>query len=154
MTLAVSIPGGAELALEHLVLDVNGTITNRGALIAGVEERIADLCSTLAVHLVSADTFGTLDSIAELLRARTTTAHSGEDKLRALDLLGRKQCAAIGNGANDVLVLEAAALGLAVLGPEGASAAALRAADVVCASALDALDLLLEPKALAATLRP
>ena len=51
------------------------------------------------------------------------------------------------------VVLEAAALGLAVLGPEGASAAALRSADVVCASAADALDLLLDPKALSATLR-
>ena len=59
----------------------------------------------------------------------------------------------IGNGANDVLVLEGAALGIAVIGPEGASSAALRAADVVCASIVDALDLLLEPRALTATLR-
>jgi soluble P-type ATPase len=40
-----------------------------------------------------------------------------------------------------------------VLGPEGAAAGALRAADVVCASILDALDLLLDERALAATLR-
>ncbi len=59
----------------------------------------------------------------------------------------------IGNGFNDVLVLEAAPLSLVVLGPEGASSAALRAADVVCATATDALDLLLEPTALSATLR-
>ena len=60
----------------------------------------------------------------------------------------------IGNGANDALVLEAAAVSFAVLGPEGASAAALRSADIVCASATDALDLLLDPQALSATLRP
>jgi soluble P-type ATPase len=70
-----------------------------------------------------------------------------------LDQLGREKCAVIGNGTNDVLVLEAAAIGFAVLGPEGASAAALRSADIVCASAADALDLLLEPRALSATLR-
>ena len=71
-----------------------------------------------------------------------------------LDELGRHRCVVIGNGANDVLVLEAAALSFAVLGPEGASAAALRSSDVVCASATDALDLLFDPKALSATLRP
>ena len=81
-------------------------------------------------------------------------ARSGEDKLRQLDQLGRERCAVIGNGANDVLVLESCALGFAVIGPEGASAAALRAADVVCSCAVDALDLLLEPTALSATLRP
>jgi hypothetical protein len=50
--------------------------------------------------------------------------------------------------------LEAARLGFAVVGQEGASAATLRAADVVCGSILDALDLLVRPDALAATLRP
>jgi soluble P-type ATPase len=74
--------------------------------------------------------------------------------VKTLDALGRDRCAVIGNGANDVLALEAAAIGFAVLGPEGASAAALRVADIVCASAADALDLLLDPEALAATLRP
>jgi soluble P-type ATPase len=60
----------------------------------------------------------------------------------------------VGDGANDELVLAAAALGIVVIGPEGASARALMVADVVCASVLDALDLLLSPMALAATLRP
>jgi soluble P-type ATPase len=154
MTLTVAIPGRPELELEHLVLDMNGTITNRGALIDGVERRLARLLATLSLQLVSADTFGTLGSIAELLRARPVKIGSGEDKLRELDRLGRERCVVIGNGANDVLVLEAAALGLAVIGPEGASAAALQAADVVCPSPIHALDLLLEPRALASTLRP
>jgi hypothetical protein len=30
MTLVVPIPGGIELTLEHLLLDVNGTLTYRG----------------------------------------------------------------------------------------------------------------------------
>jgi soluble P-type ATPase len=51
-------------------------------------------------------------------------------------------------------MLGEAALGIAVVGPEGAASASLAAADVVCGSILVALDLLLEPRALAATLRP
>jgi hypothetical protein len=41
-----------------------------------------------------------------------------------------------------------------VLGPEGLSRAALTAAAVTCPSIQAALDLLLDPKALGATLRP
>ncbi len=153
MTLIVAIPGRAALELEHLLLDVNGTLTNRGALLGEVEDKLAALREEIAIQLVSADTFGTLDQIAERLGVPAISAHTGADKLRLLDELGRHRCAVIGNGANDVLVLGAAALGFAVIGPEGASPAAIRAADVVCASAADALDLLLEPRALAATLR-
>jgi soluble P-type ATPase len=154
MTVVIPIPGGTELRLEHLLLDVNGTLTERGALIDGLQARVAALRGSISIHLVSADTFGTLGQVAQQLRVTGVTAASGEDKLRKLDQLGRDRCAVIGNGANDALVLEAAALGVAVLGPEGASAAALRAADVICQSAADALDLLLEPIALSATLRP
>lgn len=154
VALTLAIPGLPELPLTHLLLDVNGTLTNRGALLSGVQARVAQLREMLTIHLVSADTFGTLEPIANQLQAHAVSVRSGDDKLRHLDRLGRNRSAVIGNGANDVLVLEAAALGLAVIGPEGASTAALRAADVVCLSVTDALDLLLEPKALSATLRP
>jgi soluble P-type ATPase len=153
MTVEVCIPGLAALHLEHLLLDVNGTLTNRGSMVAGVQARVAELRNRFEVHLLSADTFGTLDSITELLDVSGMRAASGEEKLRELDRLGHDRCAVVGNGANDALVIAAAAVGV-VVGPEGVSGAALMAADVVCTSAAEALDLLLEPKALAATLRP
>lgn len=153
MTLLIAIPGRAKLRLDHLFLDVNGTLTNRGVLIDGVSERLGRLRETLEIRLVSADTFGTLEAIAERLDVAAVRAAGGEEKLRLLDELGRDRCAVIGNGANDVLVLQAAAVSFAVLGPEGASGAALQSADVVCASVSVALDLLLDPQALSATLR-
>lgn len=153
MSLLLSIPGRDDLRLDHLILDVNGTLTNRGVLLDGVEERLGRLRDGLEIHLVSSDTFGTLDSIARQLKVDALRAASGADKVGKLNALGAHRCAVIGNGANDVGALEAAAIGFAVLGPEGASAAALRAADVVCASAVDALDLLLDPTSLSATLR-
>lgn len=153
MTLAISIPGRGELRLDYLMLDVNGTLTNRGALIEGIEERLHRLRDALDIGLVSADTFGTLDAVAERLGVRAVRARTGKHKLSILDELGRDRCAVIGNGANDASVLDAAALGFAILGPEGTSALALGAADVLCASANEALDLLLDPRALTATLR-
>jgi soluble P-type ATPase len=62
-----SIPGLADLELEQLMLDVNGTLTNRGALIPDLAPRIARLNDSLDIHLVSADTFGTPNAIAQRL---------------------------------------------------------------------------------------
>jgi soluble P-type ATPase len=50
-------------------------------------------------------------------------------------------------------MLTAAALGIAVLGPEGAAAATLAAAHVIAPDILAALDLLAHPQRLVATLR-
>jgi len=135
------------------VLDLNGTLTNRGELIEGVTERLTRLGARLEVHVLSADTFGTLAAVTAGLGARVHAVADGEEKARHVAALGADRCAAIGNGANDAPMLEAAALGIAVVGPEGAAASAVRSADVVCASILDALDLLLDERALVATLR-
>lgn len=67
--------------------------------------------------------------------------------------LGRGNTVCIGNGRNDKLMLQAAALGIAVIGPEGASLDAIHAADIVVPDILAALDLLCNPLRLVATLR-
>lgn len=151
--IAVEIPGRGQLELSHLVLDVNGTLTARGELLDGVAERLAGLREALTVHLLSADTFGTLAEVAAALGAEPCSVRTGEEKASFLAELGADRCAAVGNGANDVPMLEAAALAIAVLGPEGAAGASLRVAHVVCCSILDALDLLLDGRSLVATLR-
>ena len=103
--------------------------------------------------MLSADTFGTMGELADELGLRATRISLGSEKKLFIEGLGVERCAAIGNGSNDHLMLSAAAIAIAVVGPEGASARALAAADVVCSSILDALDLLLDERVLVATLR-
>jgi len=67
--------------------------------------------------------------------------------------LGAPGTVAVGNGRNDTLMLAAAALGIGVVLAEGAATVALQSADIVCTGILPALDLLLHPLRLAATLR-
>lgn len=153
MTLTLDIPGMARLELDVLLLDVNGTLTDRGELIEGVPERIAALRATFAVHLLSADTYGTLNEVAQVLEVQHRRAATARDKAVVLESLGAARSVVVGNGANDADVLAAAALGIAVIGPEGASTRALSAADLVCRSITEALDLLADPRALTATLR-
>lgn len=152
MPLTFSIPG-RDLELEYVLFDLNGTLTDRGRLIEGVPERLERLGRSATIQLLSADTFGTLTQIAAALDLEPRRVASGEEKRDAVEQLGRSACAAVGNGLNDVLMLEAAALSIAIGGPEGASARALVAADVVCRSIIEALNLLLDERALVATLR-
>jgi P-type E1-E2 ATPase len=152
----LDIPGREILELEHLVLDLNGTITLDGEVLAGVSQRLAALSENLAVLMVTADTRGQATAIAERLGvelALVTPGDEAEQKRALVERLGAERVVAIGNGANDAAMLQTAALGVAVLGPEGLAAEALRAADVVTASILDALHLLLHPRRLVATLR-
>jgi P-type E1-E2 ATPase len=151
--LTVPIPG-RPLELAHVLFDLNGTLTDRGRLIEGVPDGLARLAGRVTVHLLSADTFETLDEVAARLAIAPQRVTSGEDKRRLIEELGSSACAAVGNGANDVPMLESAALAIAVIGSEGASARALAASDVVCRSIGEALDLLADERALVATLRP
>lgn len=154
MGLGVDIAGRGSMEFKSLVLDLNGTISAHGSLIPGVADHLTQLRDTLEVVLLSADTFGTAAAVAGRLSARLEQIRSGHDKQAVIERLGAAQCVAIGNGANDIGMLSAAGLGIAIIGPEGASAQAIAAADIVCASILDGLALLNEPKAINATLRP
>ena len=141
VTIRREILGARPLELDHLLLDVNGTIANRAHLIEGVEERIGRIRDQLEVHLLSADTLHNLDETAARLGVAATRVTNGTEKRDYAVELGPERCAAVGNGINDVPMLEAVRLGIVVVGPEGAGGPTVRAADVVCASILDALDL-------------
>jgi len=152
----LDIPGWGTIELEHLVLDLNGTVALDGEVIPGVAERLAALAAYLAVHLVTADTHGRAGEIGERLRVRLLHIAPGDEagqKQALVERLGAERVTAIGNGVNDARMLSAAALGIAVLGPEGLAVEALQAADVVVGRIEDALDLLLHPRRLVATLR-
>ncbi len=154
--LTISIPGGATLIIEHLVLDYNGTLAVDGELLPGVAVRLNALAADVQVHVVTADTFGKAGAALDGVHCTLSILPpGGQDaaKLAVIQNLGPEHVAAFGNGRNDRLMLKTAALGVAVLGGEGASVATLLAADVVAPGIEPALDLLLHPLRLVATLR-
>ncbi len=152
----IDIPDFGVLRLAHIMLDFNGTLAVDGNPVDGVKEKLGRLSSALAVHILTADTFGKVR--AEMADVPCTITVLGpDDQARAkescVQQLGADAVVAVGNGRNDRLMLQTAALGIAVLLEEGASALTLQAADVVCKDILSALDLLSNPKRLIATLR-
>ena len=154
--LAIEIPGAGALRLEHLVLDYNGTIALDGGLIVGVADRLRALAQTLQAHVVTADTFGRAHAELVGLPCTLSVLPPGDQDVRKLEYiraLGVDRVVAIGNGRNDRAMIEAAALGIAVIQGEGAAVGTVLAADVAVSSVLDALDLLAAPLRLVATLR-
>lgn len=152
----VDIPGFGRLSLKNLVLDYNGTMALHGEPIAGVRECLQSLAPDLSIHAITADNFGTVrERLAGYPCTIEILARGGEDlaKQRFVERLGAEGVVCIGNGRNDRRMLEAAALGIVVVGREGAAGESLRVADIAVASINDALDLLLHPLRLVATLR-
>jgi soluble P-type ATPase len=153
--LSIEIPGFGKFPIRHLVLDLNGTLTVDGEMIPGVRERIKYLSGKLDIHILTADTLGTAAGISHDLPVtlhvipENDQVKAKKEYLRGLPL----RSVAIGNGRNDTGMLVKATLGIAVLGPEGASLEAIHAADVVVRDINDALDLLVHPDRLKATLR-
>jgi soluble P-type ATPase len=153
----IAIPGkGETLELEHLVLDFNGTLALDGKIKPGVAALLGELAKDLQVHIVTAGTFGGVEKEVQdipcLLRILHGADQTGQ-KARYVEELGTEHTVCIGNGRNDRAMLEGAKLGILVIQEEGAATASLLAADVVCRDIVTALQLLLQPLRLTATLR-
>jgi soluble P-type ATPase len=154
--LEIEIVGHRPLRLAYLILDYNGTIAVDGKIIADVKQRLEVLSKSLEIHVLTADTFGGVCSELSGFACQLSVIGSGNQVQAKLDYIRQLGCegaVCIGNGRNDFLMLKEAALGIAVIQAEGACTEAILAADVVTNSVLDALDLLLRPLRLIATLR-
>lgn len=153
--ISVEIPGRGLLEISHLAVDLNGTLATDGNVPAEVEQRLRELASVLVVHVLTADTFGTASRLAGS-GIQVTVLDPGDQvaaKAAAILAFGVTHTVAIGNGMNDEAMLREAALGILVIGQEGAAVRSLLAADLVVRSIEDALDLLRIPKRLVASLR-
>jgi len=153
----ISLPGrDITRELSNLILDLNGTLTVDGNLIEGVKPRLNEMKTDLQIYLVTSDTLGCGAKVAEELEIpifKVGNEQGGEDKLDFLNTIGPEETIMIGNGYNDRLILENAALSIAVIGPEGCCTQAVQQADLVVNNIVDALDLLLKPMRIIATLR-
>lgn len=151
-----NVPGVGNYNLEHLVMDVNGTLAVDGQLIDGVSAKIASLRGQLTVHLLTADTHGRqaiIDQQLGLTAVRITPGGESLQKAEYVRRLGVERVVAIGQGANDADMLAAAQLGICVMSIEGTAKETLFASDLVAPTILSALELLEKPMRIAASLR-
>lgn len=153
----IEIPGRNLLTIKNVVFDYNGTLAVDGQMLPGVAEKLTALAdSGYAVYILTADTFGCAANFCQDLPVNLTIfgdANIAADKEAFVKTVDPAVTATIGNGQNDQAMFSASALAIAVLGQEGVCVKSLLAADIVVSSPLDAMELLLKPKRLVATLR-
>jgi soluble P-type ATPase len=154
--IAIDIPGYGHIGIKHLVCDYSGTLSTDGIMVDGVREHLYKLVEHVAIHILTADTHGKVESELEGIRCNLVVVKGeGQDAQKEAYIrhLGPQSILAIGNGNNDRKMLAAARIGIAVCLKEGVSADAMKSAAVMVPSPNDALDLLLFPNRLRATLR-
>lgn len=152
----LNIPGRGIIQLQHLVCDVNGTLAVDGQLAEGVARSLRTLQDRLNVHLLTADTHGRQHLIDQQLNIQAVRVQPGGESAQKADYvrgLGAGCVAAIGQGANDKAMLKTAALGICVLSMEGVAVETLLAADLLVPDVVPALELLVKPLRIAASLR-
>lgn len=149
-----NIPGQGELELRTVILDLNGTISVAGSVPAGVEERIGQL-KTLGLKFVlfTGNTRNDADQLSKDLGIKWKLAKSGEDKRNLVLGLEPEHCVSIGNGLIDLELMKAVKLRIVTLQAEGVHVQTLLNSDIVVPNINDALDLLIDPQRLIATLR-
>ena len=106
--LSVDIPGYGVLRLRWLISDFNGTLACDGKLIPEVIPLIRLVSEDLAIHVVTADTFGLAEAQLSGLPVKLTIlAPHGQDqgKLDYVRQLGAQYAVCLGNGRNDMLML-------------------------------------------------
>ena len=153
--LHIRIPGREYLGLSHLILDYNGTIAEDGQIIESIRPRLEELSRYLSIYVITADTHGTAAQRCQGLPLQVLTfptTEVGQIKAREVRKL-TGGVVTIGNGFNDIQMSDAADLSICVMGAEGCCSALISHTDVTVTSIEAALDLLLIPGRLRATLR-
>jgi len=155
----IDIPGFGSRIIQTIVTDYTGTLSYHGRLTTGVASRLRRLRKFVHLEIVTADTYGTA---RQQLRGIATPhmLKKGRQDIEKRDFAKRfslKNVAAFGNGNNDRLLLrlvrKSGGLAIAVDNGEGCALDAVLNANISIFGAADALDLVLKPNALKATLR-
>jgi len=152
----IDIPNFKTLNITDIVCDYNGTIALDGKVLPEIKKLFKQLSSKYTMHVITADTFGSvyeqLKDYDAKIKVLSSDNHT-QEKADYIDMLGAKNCVALGNGNNDKEMLQKAAIGISILGDEGCARDSLFNSDLSCTTITQALSLLLNTKRLIATLR-
>ena len=152
----IHIPSLKEINIKNILFDFNGTLAKNGKVGKKRKHLLQKICETYKVYVITADTFGSVQKELKDLNLEVIVLSSNnhtKEKKEFLKILGKENTIALGNGKNDAKMLKSAIVSIAILGDEGCAKETLLASDIVCKSIVDAMELLLYPKRLIATLR-
>jgi len=153
--ISIQRPGMESLELHFVLIDFEGTLAMDGRVHPKAKDKVNLLSKRVTVYIFTKSSKEKVEETLKKMKAEIlymTEGDSSQQKLDVLQRLGPHQTAVIGNGFDDVQIMEQAGLGMCVIGKEGSSPEAVAKADLVVTSVLDALDFLLKPLRQGATL--
>lgn len=141
-------PGQNPLEIEFLFIDFEGTLATDGRVHPKAKDKINLLSKRTQIYIFTKGEEKVVGDILKKVKAEViylTGEETSREKLGLLRHLGEIRGVAIGNGVDDVSMMEEAGLSICVIGKEGASGEAIKKADLVVGHIIDALDFLLKP---------
>jgi len=146
--ITIQRPSQEPLEIDSILLDFEGTIASDRRVHPNVKDKINLLSKRAKIYILTKAEKEHAEEVLRKVKAEIIYLTEGTSSQRKLDLLrqlGADRTVAIGNGVDDVPMIEEAGLGVCILGKEGTSSESMKKADVVFMSILDALDFLLKP---------
>ena len=153
--IAIQRPGQKPLEIEFILIDFEGTLASDRRVHPKAKDKINLLSKRTKIYILTKGEKEVVEETLKKVKAEIFYLTEGETSQRKVDLLrqlGATRTVAIGNGVDDIPMIEEAGLGICVIGKEGTSVEAMKRADVVVSDVLDALDFLLKPLRQKATL--
>ena len=153
--ITIQRPGQEPLEIDSILLDFEGALASDRRVHPKVKDKINLLSKRAKIYILTKEEKEHAKEVLKKVKAEIICLMEGTSSQRKLDLLrqlGASRTVAIGNGADDVPMIEEAGFGICVLGKEGTFSEAIKKADVVFMNMLDALEFLLKPLRQRATL--
>jgi soluble P-type ATPase len=141
-------PGRTHLEIEFILLNFEGTLATDRRIHPKAKDKLNLLSKRTNIYILTKGEQEAIQEILKKVKAEVVYFEEGEVSQGKLDLLrqlGATKTVAIGNGVDDVPMIEEAGLGICIIDVEGASGEAIKKADVIFTNILDALDFLLKP---------
>jgi soluble P-type ATPase len=141
-------PGQSPLEIEFVLLNFEGTLATDRRVHPKAKDKLNLLSKRCKIYILAKGEQEAIRAILKKVKAEVIYLTEGEVSQGKLDLLrqvGAARTVAIGNGVDDVAMIEEAGLSICIIGVQGTSAEAIKKADVVFTDILHAFDFLLKP---------
>ena len=141
-------PGQEPLEIDVILIDFEGTLASDRRVHPKAKDKINLLSKRVRAYILAKEEKERVMEVLKWVKAEIIFLKEEETSLEKLNLLrqlGAGRAAAIGNGADDALMVDEAGLGICVIGREGMAGETMQKADLVFPDIVDALDFFLKP---------
>ena len=153
--ITIQRPDQDNFEIDFILIDFEGTLALDRRVHPKAKDKINLLSKRTKIYILTKEEKECVEEALKKVKSELiylSEENSSQQKLDWLHQLGATRTVAIGNGIDDISMIEEAGLGICVLSKEGTSSEAMKKADVVFMNILDALDFLLKPFRQKATL--